>query len=217
MSFLGNIWNGIQLVVSSPFHDLNTLWVLGPILLLWITLIVYFDIYKNEKLGWNTALANGISMFWISIMLMRHLFSEGFEWTVFITLGFVITYSVFIVVISFKHSMEESIAFKLASPTPTYYVSGAAVVVGYGALEVNLYTILGLIIVFGAVLGLNSFVSIFIPDAARKTQAKGKDPRHMPVQMQRRFRPVPARHPMDAQRMQQGRPRRPMNLEDVRI
>lgn len=217
MPFLANLWAGILAVIKSPFQDVNTIWVLGPILLLWVTLVIYFDKYKREKLGWNTALGNGISMFWISVMLMRHIFEDGFSWPVFISLSTIVLYSLFIAIISFKHSVDEDIAFTLASPTPIYFFSAAAVVVAYGALELNLYTILGLAIVFGIILALNRLLSAMIPEAQKvnKKEVHNANLKRQYIARRQNFRQVPNNTPI--QGFQGRAPNQPMNLENVRI
>ena len=95
---------GFKEIFAAPFKDWSVFWLLAPILVLWIVLEIYFDTHKKETLGWNTALGNGISMFWITANLMRYLFSENmanFSWTKFITIMLVLVYAVFVSTIAF--------------------------------------------------------------------------------------------------------------------
>lgn len=231
MSFISELGQGILAVIKSPFLDLTALWVLGPILLLWVVLVVYFDKYKKEKLGWNTALGNGISMFWISVMLMRHVFEQGLDQSFaalkIISLGLVIIYALFISIISFKHSLSSNTVFLLASPTPIYFFSAAAVVVAYDALTLNLYTIIGLVIVFIGILVLNLIIGHFVPEDPKDTT---NDPDSTPERksfidrpQNNKFRPVPntynprANYQPMHQQLRRPNQQRPMTLEDVKI
>ena len=101
-----NILIGFKEIFSAPFRDLSILWILVPIILFWFIMEVYFGRYKEEKLGWNSALGYGMSMFWIVIISLRTLLANNFE--IFsldklLFLIFVAAYSVLIIYISFTH------------------------------------------------------------------------------------------------------------------
>ena len=142
---------GFWTIIKSPSNDWSVLWLLTPIILFWIVLEVYFDNHKKEALGWNTALGNGLSLFWVAISCVRFIFSQKFDietfWRTF-WIFLIFAYSIFIIWISFKHKLKEKIAFILASPTPIYYLSGVIVVLAYGVLELNWIILLDLFILY---------------------------------------------------------------------
>ena len=76
---LTNILAGFGEIFSSPFKDHSIFWILIPIIVFWFVLEIYFGSYKKEKLGWNTALGYGLSMFWIVVISLRTLFANNFE------------------------------------------------------------------------------------------------------------------------------------------
>lgn len=152
---LSNLGSSFVNIVKPMFIDPSLIWFLGPIFLFWFIFEVYFSRYKKEELGWNTALGNGLSVFWILIISIKYLFEEhmkNFEWSKFIALVIIMLYSIFIIINSFSHRLKEKVSFLLASPTITYYLSGVAVLWTYGKLEITIWVLIDLIIFYGFVL-----------------------------------------------------------------
>ena len=141
-------------IARSPFVQFEVLWLLIPLFLLWLILTVYFDIHRGEKLGWNTALGNGITLFWISADVMRALFAGrpgGFGVRITINV-IVLFYAVLIIYSSFAHKLPEKWNFLMASPTVVYYIAGATILWGYGSLPFNRFVAIDLVILFIIVL-----------------------------------------------------------------
>ncbi len=167
---LTNLGEGFVEIFKPMFVESSLFWYLGPILLFWLIFEVYFSKYKKEELGWNTALGNGLSVFWILIISMKYLFDnkmENFEWTKFIALLVILIYAVFIIINSFSHKLREKVSFLLASPTITYYLSGVAILWTYGKLELTRWVLIGLVIFYGFVLLIELIL---------KRMIKGKEP-----------------------------------------
>jgi len=163
LSALGHIF-------KAPFVDLSALWVLTPLVLIWCILEIYFSTHKREELGWNTALGNGISIFWIAVQLMQFLFSnkfDAFTWPKFAAVFFIMAYSMFISFISFRHSFSAKVTYAIASPTPVYYFAGISVLWAYGALIISLWVLLDLLLLFGVVLGIVGLLRKFMPESQK--------------------------------------------------
>jgi len=154
MTVAQEIVNALGAIVRAPFEEPSSLWLLIPLFVIWIVLVVYFDIHKSEKLGWNTALGNALTLCWITLDLMRYLFTIGPEDFVvrFIVLIAILLYAIFLMFLSFAHKAKEKIAFALASPTAIYYLGMIAVLWGYGALEITRWVLLTILIIFGILL-----------------------------------------------------------------
>ena len=73
-----NILDGFKEIFSSPFKDITVFWLLAPIILFWLILEIYFGTHKEEKLGWNTALGNGLSIFWVVVISLKSIFENNF-------------------------------------------------------------------------------------------------------------------------------------------
>lgn len=150
-----NIGNGFIEIFKPIFRDFSLIWYLGPILLFWLILEIYFSEYKKEELGWNTALGNGLSVFWVLIISMKFLFDnklENFEWVKFFGLIAIMLYATFIIFNSFTHKLGTHVSFLLASPTATYFLSGLAIVWTHGRLVITRWVLIGLVIFYGLVI-----------------------------------------------------------------
>jgi len=150
-----NLWTALLDIFKSIFHDPSIFWFLGPIILFWLVLEIYFSKYKKEELGWNTALGNGLSVFWILIISIKYLFEnhmENFEWPKFIALIVIMLYALFIIINSFSHKIRANVSFLLASPSVIYYLSGIAILWTYGNLEITRWVLIDLVLLYGIVL-----------------------------------------------------------------
>jgi len=166
---LSNLWAAFVEVLRSMFKDPSVFWFLGPVLLFWLILEIYFSKYKKEELGWNTALGNGLSVFWILIVCIKYLFENhmaNFEWQKFIALMVILVYAFFIIINSFSHKLKENVSFLLASPTITYYLSGVAILWTYGELKITIWVLIVLIL---------CYVLVLIFELILKRLIKGKE------------------------------------------
>jgi len=169
MAFYNEMWDAFGVIFRAPFKDLSALWMLIPLLIIWFILEIYFGTHKKEQLGWNTALGNGISMFWITVALMRNLFQNNFEAFTFLKFSGVFIlfiYAIFISYISFQHKFSAKVTYAISAPTPVYFISGVIVLWAYGALEIGLWIFVDLMILFLIVLGVVELLRKFLPEAA---------------------------------------------------
>jgi len=150
MAFLNEMLLGFKDIFSAPFRSIEALWILVPLFILWIVLEIYFAKYKTEKLGWNTALANGITLGWLTLEGMRSLFTtkpDAFLFR-FIANFVIIVYAGLIIYSSFTHKISERWNFIIASPTPVYFLGIFSVMWGFGTLDITGYVLLDLLILF---------------------------------------------------------------------
>lgn len=164
-----NLLDGFREIFSAPLKDLSIFWLLAPIILFWLIIEIYFGRYKKEKMGWNTALGNGLSMFWIVVISLKVLFAEGLELFSLDKLIFVIfiaVYSIFVIIISFNHRLNEGLFFLLSSPTVVYYLSAIAVLWIHNLLAINFWVIIDFILLYIFVLILEVILKELIPAAS---------------------------------------------------
>ncbi len=160
-----SIASGFGEIFSSIFREFGVLWLLIPLFILWLVLEIYFDIHKGESLGWNTALGNGITLFWITADVMRSLFERNPSdfWMRFIITGVVLLYAILIIYLSFTHKISEKWDYPISSPTPIYYIAGVTILWGYGVLEVNKFVAIDLVILFVAILIIKQILRWIMP------------------------------------------------------
>lgn len=176
--FIEQTLRAILKIISTPFSHPELLWQLIPVFLLWIIMELYFGTHKKEKLGWNTALGNGISLFWIVISGMQYMFlnnKKAFAWNKFIFILTIMIYAIFIIVTSFKHTFSSKTTYTISSPTPIYYFSLIALIYTFGVIELNIYMIT-------AIFSLYLFVMLFwyifkrlLPESEKDTEDEKDD------------------------------------------
>ena len=137
-------------ILSTPFTNPELLWQIIPIVFMLIVMETYFGMYKHEKLGWNTALGNGISLFWIIISSMQYMFSnkEYFAWDKFAVILFLVVYALFIVYISFSHKISAKKTYIFSSPVVIYFSGYLAFIYAYGKISADLHYLVAIIFAF---------------------------------------------------------------------
>ena len=178
MAFLNEMLSGFKDISAAPFKSLDALWILIPLFILWIVLEIYFARFKKEELGWNTALANGITLGWLTLEGMRGLFEAKPEnfWLRFIANSVIILYAMIIIYGSFTHKISSKWNFVLASPTPVYYLGIFSVMWGFGTLEVNRYVLIDLVILFVVVVILLKVFRHFVKPAKEEGEKPPETP-----------------------------------------
>lgn len=165
-SFSQNMLLGFEQISTSLFKDATVLWLLVPILLFWVILEIYFDRYKKEELGWNTALGNGLSVFWIIIVCLKFLFQQQkFLWDKFLAIFLIFLYSILVIINSFSHKLRKRWSFLLAGPTPVYFLSAVAVLWTYGALVITRWVLLDLFVIYILLVIIGLILKKVIPPA----------------------------------------------------
>lgn len=164
-----NILGGFAEIFSSPFKDITVFWLLTPIILFWLILEIYFGMHKEEKLGWNTALGNGLSIFWVVVISLKTIFENNFalfSLDKLLYIIFIAVYSGVIIYISFTHKLEQKIFFLFTSPTIIYYFLGIAVLWVHDALHISLWVFIDLIMLYIVILIVMTIVKKLLPEAS---------------------------------------------------
>ena len=173
VSIWDNLLSGFSEIFSAPLKDTSIWWLLAPIILFWVVIEIYFGRYKKENLGWNTALGNGLSMFWIVIISFKVLFDESlglFSIDKLLFVVFIGIYAILIIFISFTHKIKENVFFLIASPTAVYYLSAIAILWIYNLLTINIWVAADLIILYLIILILETLLKKLIPAASTETK-----------------------------------------------
>lgn len=120
-SFLVAVVQALGHILSAPFRDLSVLWQITPIILMWLVLEVYFGKW-DEELGWNSGLANALTLFWIIISTLQSLFGKNgtFAWPIFLVLLAALLYAISLMIIVFRHAVRDKYAFLITHPILIY-------------------------------------------------------------------------------------------------
>jgi len=153
--FIQTILIGFKEISSALTSDFGVWWLLTPIILLWVAMEVYFGEYKQEELGFSSTMANGFSLFWISLtsfrvfLIFEQAYANGVhrDMRVYI-LGFFVLYALAIIYFSFSHRLSATVVQVLAGPSLVYFFSILSVLWGQRLLGVSLPVIYALGILF---------------------------------------------------------------------
>jgi hypothetical protein len=164
--FLQEMLKGFWQIFTAISKDWSVMWLLAPVIILWILLEVYFGLHKSEKLGWNTALGNGFVLIWVTLGILRDIFKGSVQGKTgqIIIMVLLVIYGGFVCYLAFTHKAVEKVSFLLASPYLIYFLSMYLLLWGYDLLEVNLYIIIDVVIIFFFLLLLKTILRNMLPD-----------------------------------------------------
>ncbi len=166
------IIEGFIEIFKAPFEDPSVLWLIIPLLVIWAVIDLYFVRYREEELGWNTALGNAFSLFWVGAILSKYLFETKALWPKFIVPIAIIVYSLILIFVVFKHKLPKV----ATSPTVANYFVIVCILWVYGLLKINLWVLFDLAILFAVL------ASILL--ALKKVVSKKEDvPEARPTKM----------------------------------
>jgi len=163
---LNEIWSALKGIFLSIANEPSILWYIAPIGVLWFILEIYFGIYEKEKLGWNTALGNGITLMWICVEGLRFLFLHKPEPFIarFFILCAILAYAILIIFLSFSHKLSSKLTYLLASPTPIFYLCFITTLWSHGLVAINKWTVLAMAFLFVFLVLFSLLLKAILPE-----------------------------------------------------
>lgn len=142
-------------IITAPTHHTEMIWILIPLLTVIIMMIFYFSRYKDEELGWNTALGNSLIIIFVSIDLLRTIytatnpgtiqnFSTNLGATVLVLLLFLV--GIVMMFVNFSHILPKKIAYLLSSALPINLMAYVMITIIYSKVPIDVITIIAAII-----------------------------------------------------------------------
>ena len=61
----------------APVHHPSMIWIVVPLLMALLLMTIYFAKYRDEELGWNTALGNSLVLIFVSVALLLSIKTSG--------------------------------------------------------------------------------------------------------------------------------------------
>jgi hypothetical protein len=140
-----------------PAKDSDILWTVTPLLIATVIMFVYFQRYKDEELGWNSAVGNSLVSLFISMSLLRYVynittpgsvlnFSQHISRTIFALLLFFVTF--ILLIVNFGHVLPKKIAYYVSSPLTINLISYLAVIYVYSKMPFDGITLIVLLLFF---------------------------------------------------------------------
>ncbi len=160
MAFWPSLSHAFLEVFAAPFKA-QLWWQLLPLLVLWVVVELYLGFRRGEELGWNTALGNAISLFWMVLAATQPLFHRApvspFPYDRFFLLLGIIAYALFLGYASFMHRFSSRVTYAFAAPSVVFFLAFFAVLWGNGALALNRWVLLAVFLLWLFVLGARWF------------------------------------------------------------
>lgn len=144
------------------------IWILAPLLVSLLLMELYFDRYKNEELGWNTALGNSLVLIFVSLDLLRFLYTHSMLEYVTLYSALVIAVvllGVVLTVMTYFHVLPKKAAFGLSSRLPINIIAYLAVVIIYAGIIIDFYTAVASVFFAVFVGALLRLISWLIPES----------------------------------------------------
>jgi hypothetical protein len=124
------------------------IWIVLPLLLIIVLMTIYFAKYKDEELGWNTALGNSFILIFVSIDLFRTIFSDGRSIGAIIIASLLLLEGIVLLFVNFNHFLPKKIGYFLSSPLPINLTAYVAITVIYSKVAVDIFTIVAALVLF---------------------------------------------------------------------
>jgi len=154
----------IKDILISPWNDPSMLWEVLPLIATILILEIYFGKYKNEELGWNSALSNSLILIYIGTNLLHYLYLENLfdiAESKTITAILVVVIGIFIAVMDFYHVLPRKLSFGISSTLPINYLAFLAIIFVHGHLIIDKITLYSSFIIFFVLLIIIKIIQSF--------------------------------------------------------
>jgi hypothetical protein len=141
-------YNRFLELLTAPAYITQMIWIVLPLLLIIVLMTIYFAKYKDEELGWNTALGNSFILIFVSIDLFRTIFSDGRSIGAIIIASLLLLEGIVLLFVNFNHFLPKKIGYFLSSPLPINLTAYVAITVIYSKVAVDIFTIVAALVLF---------------------------------------------------------------------
>ncbi|MBU0929548.1 MAG: hypothetical protein KJ623_00560 [Nanoarchaeota archaeon] len=141
----------------SPFDYPETLWLIIPLFVTILFMQLYFGRWKNEKLGWNSVLANMIALLFVIMNLIYYMiqnykpeeiFNLGDPVYKIILIGVIIIQIILMMVFVYFHEIPKKILFFIGSSLTINTLAFVTIVMVYGRIPFDLVTLTAFICLY---------------------------------------------------------------------
>ena len=149
---------------------LNVLWNVIPLALATIVILFYFERYKEEKAGWNTYLSNSLVLLFVSIALLRYIYSidgagafnfiEYFGKT--IAAASLLLIGSILLKINFEHVLPERFAKYLGSVITVNLIAYAVILFVHSRFPASWNELFALLIILGILLIVFNLIKLLL-------------------------------------------------------
>ena len=161
-------------LLQAPFSHPDMIWMTLPLLVSTLFLQIYFGRYKQEKIGWNTALSNSLVLFFVGVDAIRYLvsshglsfLSESALFLKFAVVILVILYGLLLTLLDFFHKIPPKVAFIFSSPATVNILSYLNLAIVYTDIPIDGVTIIAGSLIFSLFFVACGVIRWVVPNAS---------------------------------------------------
>ncbi len=179
---LPSLWERFSEIVAAPFRNPEMLWITLPLIIILLMMEFYFGRYRNEELGWNTAVGNSLVLVFVSLDLLRQVygsaplsaFSDVFLLNITRTgIAAAVGFSgLLLFYTDFFHITPKWLAFKVSSPLAVNFVAYLSIVIIYTGIALDTYTLIAAMLLFMLLVALFAAIHFVEPKAGFSRASK---------------------------------------------
>lgn len=165
MGFFSELASRFGDLFTAPLQHPEMVWAVTPLLVTLVLMTLYFGRYTGEELGWNTAVGNNLVLVFVSIDLLRYIYTNPHVENIVMMGGIpvptktlaalVVIFEAFSIAFAdFFHFIPKQVAFLISSPVPVNVTAYVAMVIVYSDIPFDATTLIAAIILFGLILGM---------------------------------------------------------------
>ena len=173
-------------ILRQPAVNKEMLWILLPSIAALFLMEFYFGRYKEEEIGWESAVGNALALFFVGMNLASWLYSHelllGFfsvEAAVFQTALtktfialFVLAESALLLVLNFFHVVKKKFAFGISSVLVINFISVISIILVYSEIPLDALTIPSVLIVFILLILFFWLIRLLEPTITKKQEVE---------------------------------------------
>lgn len=177
-------------LVAAPFQHPQMVYILTPMLITLVLMEFYFGRYKDEELGWNTAVGHALVLIFVGIDLLKTVYPgvppsvmaaeawavmgsfssfTGEALTTLIALA-ILLFGFLLLIVDFFHWLPKGLAFFVSGTLEIDLIAYLGIVIVYSnnarlhPIPVDWYTLLAAILLFFALSLLFGFIHLLEPE-----------------------------------------------------
>ncbi|MBD3249893.1 hypothetical protein GF336_07640 [Candidatus Woesearchaeota archaeon] len=165
-------------LIRAPVDHSELLWIVIPLAATLVLMELYFGRYKEEELGWNTAVGNSMILIFVAMDLFRHLWEHTIDPNILnillthttktILILFLALGSLWLLIADFFHFLPKSIAFMLSSSIPIKVIAYVTIVLVYTNIPFDWGTLAASVALFAILFVIFKLIQFFIPISIRE-------------------------------------------------
>ncbi len=166
-----------------PIDEKQILFMFVPLLVTLFLIELYFAKYRNEELGWNTAVGNSLVLFFVGMNLLGHLYGQGRLFVMeadamarSVVALFVVFESIFLIAMNFYHLMPEKISYGISSALPVNLLGVLSILLVYSRVPFDFVTAAASLFLVIVLILIVIFVKSLEAPAIESVEEVGKVP-----------------------------------------